>query len=116
MEPLKEMFNQAYFTNLASAFKQVHKPFEAERFLNDVLKPLASLELNERMRHTSVTLHQHLPQDFGKAIVIMREVIPLLNTGYTALVFPDFVSQFGTHDFKTSLSALHYFTRFGSSE
>ena len=116
MEPLKEMFNPSYYTKLADTFKQIHKPFATEKFLKDVLEPLAALSLNERMRHTSVTLHQHLPQDYSKAIAILREVIPQLNTGYTALVFPDFVSQFGTHNFKTSLSALHYFTRFGSSE
>ena len=116
MEPLKEMFNLVYYTQLADALKQVYKPFNADNFLKDALKPLAALSLNERMRHTSVTLHQHLPQDYGKAIAIMCEVIPQLNAGYTTLTFPDFVSQFGTHDFKTSLSALHYFTRFGSSE
>lgn len=116
MEPLKEMFGPVFYNKLAEAFKLAHKPFPAEQFLHDVLQPLASLSLNERMRHTSVTLHQHLPQDYGKAIAIMREVIPQLNPGYTTLTFPDFVNQFGTHDFKTSLSALHYFTRFGSSE
>jgi 3-methyladenine DNA glycosylase AlkC len=68
------------------------------------------------MRHTSVTLRQHLPTDYPKAIAILREAIPQLKTGYTTLTFPDFVSQFGTHDFKTSLDALHYFTLFGSSE
>lgn len=110
------MFNQPFFVKLAEAFKQTYKPFPTEKFLTDVLPPLASLSLNERMRHTSVTLHKHLPQDYGKAIAIMREVIPQLNPGYTTLTFPDFVGQFGTHDFQTSLSALHYFTRFGSSE
>jgi 3-methyladenine DNA glycosylase AlkC len=116
MEPLKEMFGPVYFNKLAGSVKQVYKPFAAEPFLKDVLEPLASLSLNERMRHTSVTLQKHLPQDYPKTIAIMREVIPLLPTGYTALVFPDYVSQFGTHDFKTSLEALHFFTRFGSSE
>jgi 3-methyladenine DNA glycosylase AlkC len=116
MEPLKEMFGPVYYNKLAGSVKQVYKPFAAEQFLKDVLEPLASLSLNERMRHTSVTLHQHLPQDYSKTISILREVIPLLPTGYTALVFPDYVSQYGTHDFKTSLNALHAFTRFGSSE
>jgi 3-methyladenine DNA glycosylase AlkC len=116
MEPLKEMFGPVFYNKLAGSFKQVYKPFPAEQFLKDVQESLASLSLNERMRHTSVTLQQHLPQDYSKAIAIIREVIPLLNTGYTTLTFPDFVSQFGTHDFNTSLSALHFFTRFGSSE
>lgn len=110
------MFNQPYYNKLAGAFKQVYNPFPTEKFLKDVLEPLAALSLNERMRHTSGTLHQHLPNDYIKTIGIMKEVIPMLPTGYTALVFPDYVGQYGTHDFNTSLDALHEFTRFGSSE
>ena len=116
MEPLKEMFGQAFYSRLANATKMVYKPFRSEKFLRQVLEPLTSLSLNERMRHTSVILHEHLPPDYKVSIGIMKEVIPMLAPGYTTLVFPDFVSQFGTNDFKTSLDALHYFTRFGSSE
>lgn len=116
MDPLKEMFNRPYYVTLAEALKRVYPAFPNERFLRQVLKPLASLSLNERMRHTSVVLKEHLPPDYPKTIRILTEAIPLLNTGYTTLVFPDFVSQFGQHDFETSLKALHYFTRFGSSE
>jgi 3-methyladenine DNA glycosylase AlkC len=116
MEPLKEMFGPVYFNKLAGSFKQVYTAFPAEQFLKDVLEPLAALSLNERMRHTSVTLHKHLPKDYTKTIGLMKDVIPMLPTGYTALVFPDYVSQYGTHDLNTSLEALHTFTRFGSSE
>ncbi|NBP70250.1 MAG: DNA alkylation repair protein [Cytophagia bacterium] len=116
MEPLKEMFNTAYYTRLAHQIKLVHRPFASEKFLKHVVEPLDALSLNERMRHTSVVLHQHLPTDYKKSISILKETIPLLQTGYTNLVFPDFVSQFGMHDVKTSLQALHYFTQFGSAE
>jgi hypothetical protein len=77
MEPLKEMFGPVFYNKLAGSFKQVYKPFPTEQFLKDVLEPLAVLSLNERIRHTSVTPQQHLPPDYGKAIAIMREVIPL---------------------------------------
>jgi 3-methyladenine DNA glycosylase AlkC len=94
----------------------VHKPFASEKFLTQAVEPLAALSLNERMRHTSVLLHQYLPADYEKSISILKETILLLQPGYTNLVFPDFVSQFGMHDVKISLQALHYFTQFGSSE
>lgn len=110
------MFGLAFYRTLAGALKQVYQPFPQEKFLRDVLEPLPNLSLNERMRHTSIMLKQHLPSDYPKTIGILREVVPQLATGYTTMVFPDFVSQFGTHDFTTSLEALHYFTRFGSSE
>ncbi|MBI3221401.1 MAG: DNA alkylation repair protein [Bacteroidetes bacterium] len=116
MEPLKEMFGRAFYSKLAESVSTVYKPFHAKQFLTDVCEPLSSLSLNERMRHTSVVLQKYLPSDYQKSIGILNEVIPLMPGGYTNLVFPDYVSQFGTHDFKTSLKALHYFTRFGSSE
>jgi 3-methyladenine DNA glycosylase AlkC len=116
MEPLKEMFNPAYYTGLASSIKQVYIPFSSEKFIKHAVTPLSSLSLNERMRHTSVLLHEYLPADYKTSIAILKETIPLLKPGYTNLVFPDFVSQYGTQDFKTSLDALHYFTQFGSSE
>jgi len=116
MEALKEMFNTAYYSRLAAGLCQIHKPFPADQFLRQVLEPLPLLSLNERMRHTSTILKQHLPDNYQKTIGILRDVAPLIDRGYTALVFPDFVSQFGTNDVHTSLDALHYFTKFGSSE
>ncbi|MBL7857714.1 MAG: hypothetical protein JNM57_08490 [Cyclobacteriaceae bacterium] len=116
MEPLKEMFNPAYYAVLAATIQQVYKPFPSEKFLKQAIAPLPQLSLNERMRHTSVVLHACLPEDYRKSISILKECIPLLKPGYTNLVFPDFVSQFGIHDVKISLEALHFFTQFGSSE
>ncbi|MBX2914213.1 MAG: DNA alkylation repair protein [Cyclobacteriaceae bacterium] len=116
MEPLKEMFNRAYYKNLAQVFASVYKPFQAERFVKAVTANLEELSLNERMRNTSVVLHNHLPNDFATSIAIMKEVIPQLKGGYTNLVFPDYVAQFGQTDFSLSLDALKCFTRFGSSE
>ena len=110
------MFGKPYYSRLAEAVSQVHKPFRRDVFLREVLAPLPPLSLNERMRHTSLMLKQHLPDNYQTTIGILREVAPLADRGYTALVFPDFVSQFGTHDLRTSLDALHYFTKFGSSE
>ena len=91
MEPLKEMFNPAFYAGLASSIKRVYKPFSSENFLQQAVVPLISLSLNERMRHTSVVLHQYLPADYKKSIAILKEGIPLLKPGYTNLVFPDFV-------------------------
>lgn len=116
MEPLKEMFNRAYYQNLARVLSSVHKPFSSARFLREVTENLDALSLNERMRQTSRTLHNHLPGQYTSSIAILKDIIAQMPGGYTALVFPDYVAQFGTHDAVTSLDALKHFTRFGSSE
>ncbi|HEY0975847.1 MAG TPA: DNA alkylation repair protein [Flavobacteriales bacterium] len=116
MEPLKEMFNAAYYTRLAEAIKAVHPTLDEKTFLRDVQRGNAERELNARMRHTSLTLHKHLPPNHRKAVEILKEVAPRMPKGYTALLYPDFIGVHGLGDPDFSLEALRYFTPFGSSE
>jgi 3-methyladenine DNA glycosylase AlkC len=116
MEPLKEMFNRPFYRHFANSFAQVDKNFNAEAFVKDVTEHMDSLELNGRLRNTSVTLKQYLPSDYKKAIAVMYRAAPLLKTGYTALVLPDFVAQYGKDHFDLSMEALKRFTVMGSSE
>lgn len=116
MDPLKEMFGHAFYGKLANAITSVHPQFPAARFVKDVTRELTELSLNQRMRKTSQILRQYLPENYNHAIGILKEVVPKLERGYTTLVFPDFVSQYGLSHFAESLDALKYFTSFGSSE
>lgn len=115
-EALKEMFNAAYFTGLATQLTAVYPKFQRVGFLADVQRGNESRELNARLRHASVTVRRHLPRDYRAAVGILRELAPRMPSGYTALLYPDFVGQFGLEDPAFSLDALKYFTSFGSSE
>jgi 3-methyladenine DNA glycosylase AlkC len=115
-EALKEMFNQKFYEQLAAKFLEADKKFNKHGFVKDVTADIENLSLNERLRNTSIVLKKHLPADYKKSLSIMQEVIPLLNKGYTTLVFPDYVGLYGKQDFESSLNALKYFTQFGSSE
>ena len=116
MEPLKEMFNHAFYERFAGEFAKASKNFDLKKFLEDVTAGIEDLSLNQRMRRTSETLRQHLPFDYRKAIKVMEKVIPSTQRGYTNLVFPDFVGLYGHHDVDVSLEALKFFTSYGSSE
>lgn len=116
MDPLKEMFNAAYFLKLEAAVKKAYPNFKQKDFHAVMLKGLEPLSLNERLRKTTTTLRAFLGEDYEKSLRILKESANYAPTGYTALVFPDYVGQYGLHDFKTSLPALAYFTSFGSSE
>lgn len=115
MEPLKEMFNKEFYERLAIEFEKVYS-FNTQSFVKEVTQHLNALSLNQRMRNTSMVLAKYLPDDFKKSIQIMMEVIPNLGTGYTTMIFPDYVSLFGIPHFDASMEALKYFTSFGSSE
>lgn len=110
------MFNRAYYKRLAAAVKSVYSKFGEKEFLVTVTKGLDELSLNERLRNTSRVLKLYLPNDYLKALEILTRVVERAPGGYTALVFPDFVAQYGLQEFQASLKALRYFTVFGSSE
>ncbi|MBL7930280.1 MAG: DNA alkylation repair protein [Bacteroidia bacterium] len=116
MEPLKEMFNRTFYERFAAEFNKTLPTFDKSGFVKEVTKNLDELSLNQRLRRTTETLKSFLPADYKKAIGIMKRVIPDMHGGYTNLVFPDFVGQYGHDDFHTSMDALKYFTQFGSSE
>lgn len=116
MEPLKEMFNRPFYEKLAKELRKAESGFNSAGFLSEVTLGIAELSLNQRMRNTSHVLKRHLPDDFGKAIGILKKVIPNMNGGYTNLLFPDYVGVHGLDHFDQSMEALKYFTTYGSSE
>lgn len=116
MEPLKEMFNRDFYKKLSHEFSNAHPGFDSKGFFQDVTKDLDRLELNGRMRNTSLVLNKYLPTEFPKTIRIMKGVIPNMHRGYTSLLFPDYVGLYGHDHFDASMDALQYFTSFGSSE
>ncbi|WP_317896720.1 DNA alkylation repair protein [Aurantibacillus circumpalustris] len=116
MESLKEMFNQVFYKTLANEFSKADNNFNSNKFLDEVTKNIEALSLNQRMRRTSEVLKSTLPSDYKKAILIMQKVILNTKTGYTNLVFPDYVGLYGHDHFEVSMEALKYFTKLGSSE
>ena len=116
MEPLKEMFNIAYYKNFAAVIRKSYPAFDSTRFFKEVTANLESLALNQRLRNTSLVMRNYLPANFKKSVAILRDAAPALPNGYTALVLPDYIGLYGKEDINTSLAALEYFTQFGSSE
>jgi 3-methyladenine DNA glycosylase AlkC len=116
MEPLKEMFNRQFYQHFAAVFAAADKNFNATAFINEVTANLEGLELNGRLRNTSVVLKKYLPKDFKTAVDVLYQAAPSLKRGYTALVLPDFIALYGKEHFDFSMEALRDFTSLGSSE
>jgi 3-methyladenine DNA glycosylase AlkC len=115
-DALKDMFSAKFYKRLAEEFKNTDKNFNDEGFYNDVVAGLEELSLNQRMRNTSVVLKKYLPVDYSKALNSILAVAPKFRSSYTALLFPDFVGQFGHDNKQLSLDALKTLTTYGSSE
>ncbi|MCB9202437.1 MAG: DNA alkylation repair protein [Flavobacteriales bacterium] len=116
MDSLKDMFDFSYYKSLSTYINIVYKKFNKDAFFNDVTHNLDKLELNQRLRNTTVQLKKHLPNDYKESLEILYEVIKNYDNHYRNLVFPDFVALYGHNDFEISMKALEYFTCFGSSE
>lgn len=113
---LKEMFNEARYRKMARDVAVVFPGFDSRRFLKLTLPGLEPLALLQRQRRATEALRATLPEEYPKALAVLRDVATRWGEGFTALVLPDFVGLYGRDDFDRSLDALKFFTQFGSSE
>jgi 3-methyladenine DNA glycosylase AlkC len=115
-EPLKNLYTQTRLATLANIVSKQYKPFNETAFLNDVFnQQWPTLELKQRIRHISQSLHKHLPVEYAKQIHILKPVSQEFS-GFLALIFPDFVAVYGLDNYVISIDALEHFTQYSSSE
>ena len=69
-EPLKNMYNRQYVSDLAAAIE--YPDFNGEAFLACVINDdWEARELKERMRHITTVLHDFLPADYRSALDVL---------------------------------------------
>lgn len=110
------LFNAERFRHVARETRAVHRAFDEKRFLALTLPALKPLSLMARLDLMSRALRETLPQDYPRALAILRELAPRIDTGFVTLALPRFVALYGIGEPVVSLDALKFFTRFGSSE
>ena len=113
---LKEIFNRERLSHFARETEAVWPEFDQKRFLRHATTGLDELGIMQRMRQTAISLHETLPQDFRKALPILKELAPRIGHNFAAITLSEFVALYGLRHFDLSLDALKFFTRFGSSE
>ncbi len=115
-EPLKNLYNKTLISQLADGVHGNYKAFDKNSFIKTVFdKDWDNKELKQRMRHITNSLHKTMPVSYTEQIDILKKLATQF-TGFTAMVFPDFVEVYGLNDLTTSISALEHFTQYSSSE
>ncbi len=115
-EPLKNLYSKTLIENLGSKIFERCDSFDQKAFKQSVFdKNWKDRELKQRMHHIAGCLHQHLPNDYKKAINILKPVSTQFS-GFEHMFFQDYVECYGLHDFETSMPALEHFTKYSSSE
>lgn len=118
-EALKDqLYSRSFFERLVDDFAEYRPGFPAEAFLDAVFDDnWPSLELKERMRHSTLCLHRVFPLPYPEAIELFKKVIRAkAGDGFAKMLFPDYVEVYGLDDLETSLDALKHFTPYASGE
>jgi 3-methyladenine DNA glycosylase AlkC len=96
--------------------KEEYPAFDSENFVSLVCDAdWPKRELKEKMRHTTLCLHQVLHKDFSGAVKILQ-ALALKVTGFEAIVLPDYVEVYGIDFPDISIPVLGILTKCGSSE
>ncbi len=122
-EPLKNLYNAAFFESLTSACEKIIPGFNTQAFLKNIYdEEWDNRELKERLRHITQILRSQLPESYSSCINTILKFIPEFqkngeesdNFGYIFL--PDFVELYGLDHYEISVSAMEKITQFISCE
>lgn len=115
-EPLKNLFNEELISELSTAIQSEYPIFNSGDYFQKIFDDLwENRELKERMNHIALTLGDYLPDDYSKAVNILKTVTSKFE-GLGHMIFPAFIEIYGLDYFDISIKALELFTQYSSSE
>ena len=115
MEPLKDQFfNPEFYSLLEREVKQVVPKADIKK-LNTLTANYPALELMDRLKQVGNAFGEVIPGSYLQQLEAIKQLAPAIN-GFTGMVFPYFVEQFGKAHFDESMDALRFLTPFSSSE
>ncbi len=123
-EPLKNIYNDAFFREFSKAVKAVLPAVNRAAFIAACRSNgWEKMELKQRMRHLATTLHDLLPGNYKNKltqVLKIMDALPAESTNqYGSLAYmllPDFVEQYGLQDPRISLKAMEKISTFTSCE
>lgn len=113
---LKDLLNTQALARIGRAAAQVHPGFDERAYLAMARKGLEDLSIMQRMSRAADSLRAHLPDNYPKALKIVRRMAPLLPGGFADMVLPEFVGRHGLEHVDLSLEALRELTPYSSAE
>ncbi|MAU10047.1 MAG: DNA alkylation repair protein [Anaerolineaceae bacterium] len=115
--PLKDLlFQPDFFNDLVTEIKAVYPAFDGDGYLSTVYdEKWESLELKGRMIQGARALYDFLPSNYDDALAILMPVSEKF-TGFDAIMFCQYVEEFGLDHFEASMHALEITTVDASAE
>jgi len=117
MSQLKEFFDRATISAIASALARTADGFDERAFVARCVRGLSGLELIARGAHIAAAMRAHLPSAFPAAVDLLLASLdfelakPSTMAAFRYLPHTIFVSAYGLDDFETSMRAQHALTQ-----
>ena len=119
----KDVYNPTFYSEFASVVSDVIPDFSGDQFNQLIFTDLfKTMELKERMAHTSAVLHHFLKSDFSKAVIQIIDIINALEAqgikekSVEYMFIPHYIEQYGINDFNSAIVAFERITQFTSCE
>lgn len=123
MALLKDLYSEAFYKKLTDALEVVLPEFNTSAFMERIYSGnFTAMELKQRMRHTTVVMHEFLPPLFSDASKVLVQLVKQLRkneVGEDQLAFmflPDYIECYGLDDYKNGVEMLEFMTQFVSCE
>ncbi|GAA3959704.1 DNA alkylation repair protein [Mucilaginibacter dorajii] len=121
--PLKDLYSLSFYNRVGDGLAAVLPGFDKEQFIGQIYSPgFDKKELKQRMRHTSVVLHQFFPADYPETVKLIKKLVDRFRSvgfgedGLASMFLADYIEVYGLDDFETSVDALEFVTQFVSCE
>ncbi|WP_423128997.1 DNA alkylation repair protein [Gaoshiqia sp. Z1-71] len=120
---LKDIYSTEFYEGFSQVLGELIPDFIPEKFRQLIFdENWPGKELKQRMRHTSLVLHQFLPEEFQQAAKTIEKIIEKLRQHHVRepnleyMFLADYIEVFGMHDFKNSINLIEFVTPFASCE
>ncbi|MGY5353033.1 DNA alkylation repair protein [Wenyingzhuangia sp. IMCC45533] len=122
MEPLKNVYNSAFFDTFLTYLDKVVTDLDKSQFKKDIFfEEWKYYELKDRMHHIAKTLHTYLDTNFKEAVKQIKNLVKILlqnkiKGGFEYLFLPDYVEIYGIDYLEDSVTSFETITTFVSCE
>src|SRR5574343_315662 len=120
---LKDIFSVSFFDELINAAQITLPQFNKKKFLSLIYdNTWEAKALKERVSHIAQCLQHFMPKEFSQSSTQLLNLTDELQKqrggvgGFEFMFLPDFVQQFGLHDYKNSITCIERITQFISCE
>jgi 3-methyladenine DNA glycosylase AlkC len=120
---IKDIYSVPFYEKFSQVVAEVHPSFNKKLFIDTIYQgDFTKKEWKDRMKHTTVVLHQFMPKNFSEAVVLLDKIIENLKKNNFAdsnlafIFFADYIEMYGLDHFETSIKAFESITQFISCE